>query len=245
MAKTQPHLRLATVDGVSISNGYKSGRRRWRDTPDTASTAKTRSAGKPRASQLETVPCELKPSFRAKADCPPTALQALSNAFLLMSPINAHSGKSVNAETVNAALQAMGMGRKAESAPSAFWQRLTEAWSEQGLPISQNGVATKLKMSQGSVGRWFHDEGLPELETCIDIAERGRVCVDWLLTGRAPKYPISKDPVLRELLETCEALHQDGRLRVLRASKGELLQQQGEEQDERQKRAGGALSRAG
>jgi hypothetical protein len=146
-----------------------------------------------------------------------------------MSPINAHPVKSVNADSGNIVLQAIRMGRKAESAPSAFWERLTEAWSEQELPTTQNGVATKLKMSQGSVGRWYHDEGLPELETCIDIAERGRVCVDWLITGRAPKYPISRDPVIREIFEICDALDETGRTAVLRAARGELLQKQADD----------------
>jgi hypothetical protein len=146
-----------------------------------------------------------------------------------MRPINAQTVESVNANSVNATAQTVRMGRKAESIPSAFWQRLTEAWSEQDLPTSQNGVAQKLKMSQGSVGRWFHGEGLPELETCIDIADRGRVCVEWLLTGRLPKYPISRDPVIREIFETCEALDQAGRTAVLRAARGELLQKQADE----------------
>jgi transcriptional regulator with XRE-family HTH domain len=143
--------------------------------------------------------------------------------------INAQTDNCVNAETVNVALQAIRMGRQAESEPSPFWRRLAEAWSEQELPTSQNGIAQKLKMSQGSVGRWFHGEGLPELETCIELAERGRVCVDWLITGRSPKYPISRDPLIREIFEICEQLAEPGRTAVLRAARGELLQKQAEE----------------
>lgn len=226
--------RLAThgwtvIDGGLDSSGYKSGRKRWRETPVAASTAKTRSAGKPRASQLETVPCEPSPSSRAKADCPPTALQASKSASFDMFQINAHTDNAVNAETVNATPQASRMSRKAESEPSPFWKRLTDAWSEQELPISQNGIAQKLKMSQGSVARWFHGEGLPELETCIELAERGKVCVDWLITGRAPKYPISRDPLIREIFEICESLDDNGRTAVLRMARGELLQKQAAE----------------
>ena len=86
-----------------------------------------------------------------------------------------------------------------------------------------NGVNA---MSQGSVGRWYHGEGFPEMDTCIELAERGRVCVDWLLTGRLPKYPISRDSAMREIFETCQALDDDGRTAVLRAARGELLQKQ-------------------
>lgn len=143
--------------------------------------------------------------------------------------INAQTDNDVNAETVNVAMQAARMGRRAESEPSPFWRRLTEAWTEQDLPVSQNGIATKMNMSQGSVGRWFHGEGLPELETAIDLAQRGKVCVDWLLTGRLPKYPISRDPAIREIFEICLQLDETGRTTVLRAARGELLQKQADE----------------
>jgi len=146
-----------------------------------------------------------------------------------MHRINAQTDNGVNAGTVNAMLQAGRMGRRSESEPSPFWRRLTEAWAEQDLPVSQNGIATKMKMSQGSVGRWYHGEGLPELDTAIELAERGKVCVDWLLTGRLPKYPLSRDPVLRELFEICLQLDEAGRTAVLRAARGELLQKQADE----------------
>lgn len=236
MAAIQARLRLATVEGRAVS-GYRSGRKRWRDTPDTDSTDNVLSAGtRPLEIQLDTVLCAPKPRRRASAVCPPTDLHASSSAargvssvVSVMTPINAQTVEYVNAESGNARTQTMRMGRKSESEPSAFWRRLIDAWSEQDLPTSQNGVATKLKMSQGSVGRWFHGEGLPELETCIDIAGRGRVCVEWLITGNLPKYPISRDAVLREIFETCVSLDDAGRAIVLRAAKGELLQKQAEE----------------
>lgn len=236
MADTHARLRLATDEGKVVS-GYRSGRRRCRDTPLTFSTDNVRSAGTlPLEIQLDTVLCAPSSRSRAKAVCPPTALQASSNAasgescdVSVMTSITAQAVESVNADSGNARGHNMHMGRKSESQPSAFWRRLTDAWSEQDLPTSQNGVATKLKMSQGSVGRWFHGEGLPELETCIDIAGRGRVCVEWLITGTLPKYPISRDPVLREIFEICESLDDSGRAMVLRTAKGELLQKQAEE----------------
>lgn len=242
-------LRLATRDGelVSDSSGYRSGRRRWRDTPETASTDSTLSAGTtPRASQLDTVLCAPKPSSRAKAVCPPTASHASSSgvrgssgaagllgSFRMMAAINAQTVKSVNAETVNRVLHSVRMGRQAQSEPSPFWRRLTEAFAEQGLPTTQNGIATLLDMSQGSVGRWFHGEGSPELDTARDLARRGRVCIDWLLDAVKPKYPISRDPVLRELFAVCEDLQHEGRDRVLRVARGELIQQQSEKADEK------------
>lgn len=124
------------------------------------------------------------------------------------------------------------MSRQSESEPSAFWQRLAEAFAEQGLPTTQNGVATLLNMSQGSVGRWFHGEGLPELKTAVDLARQGQVCLDWLMDARKPKYPISRDPLLRDLFEVCEDLDEAGRKNVLRVARGELMQQESERVDD-------------
>lgn len=229
MSKGQARLRLATVDGVVLSSGYKSGRKRWRETPLTASTARTRSAGKPRASQLDTVPCEPNPSRRANADCPPTALHASSSASLLMSVITAQTVNRVNADSGNRGRDNGRMSRNATFPASPFWRRLEEALGEKWAPLNPNSVATRLGMSQGSVYRWYRGEGLPELSKALDLAKEGGVCVDWLLNNVKPKYPISKDPVLRELFEVCEDLREEGRLRVLRAARGELLQQEHED----------------
>lgn len=136
------------------------------------------------------------------------------------------------------------MPKTAVFAPSSFWRRLDDALGEKWAPLNPNSLAKRLDMSQGSVYRWFRGEGMPELDTALQLAKEGGVCVDWLLNNVKPKYPISKDPVLQELFEVCEELYEDGRLRVLRNAKGELLQQQGEAQDERQKRIGGAHGRA-
>lgn len=226
--RTHARLRLATSDGVLASRGYRSGRKRWRETPLTASTASTRSAGRRDANQSDTLPCDLSPSLRANADCPPTALHASKSASLLMTLINAQTANLVNAQTGNRRRDNSSMSRTASFQPSPFWRRLAEALGDRWAPLNPNSVATKLKMSQGSVYRWYRGEGFPELETALQLAKEGGVCVDWLLNNVKPKYPISRDPVLKELLEICEELHEDGRLRVLRAARGELLQQQGE-----------------
>lgn len=239
MKKGYARMRLAFVDGLRVSRGYRSGRSRCLDTPDTASTASTRSAGKPRMSQLETVPCELKPSRRAKAVCPPTASHASFNASLHMALINAQTDNAVNADSVEWQPDNKRMARTATYRPSAFWRRLDECLGEKWAPLNANSLATRLGMSQGSVYRWFRGEGFPELETALHMSKEGGVCVDWLLNAVKPKYPISKDPLLRELFEICEELDAEGRALVLRAAKGELLQQR-ESKDERQPRSNSA-----
>lgn len=93
-------------------------------------------------------------------------------------------------------------------------------------------------MSQGSVYRWYDGTGFPELDKALRLAKDGGVCVDWLLNNVKPKHPISKDPILKELLEICEEMDAEGRERVLRAARGELLQQHGERTGEKDKRRG-------
>jgi hypothetical protein len=128
------------------------------------------------------------------------------------------------------------MGKTAVFAPSAFWRRLAEAMGDKWQPLNPNSLAKRLNMSQGSVHRWYRGTGLPELQTALDLSKEAGVCVDWLLNGVKPKYPISKDPVIRELFEICEELSMDGRQAVLRAAKGERLQQMVEETSEAQAR---------
>jgi transcriptional regulator with XRE-family HTH domain len=238
--RNQARLRLI-VDNES--DGYRSGRRRWRDTPDTASIGRTRSAGiRPEASQPETVPCDLKPSARAKALWPPTASHAARSASVDMDPINAQTVNMVNANSGSRCRDNRRMAREPARQPSEFWKRLQEALKDKPLwqPLNANHVATRLKMSQGSVYRWFTGDGLPELDTALYLAEAGGVTVDWLLRGRKPKYPISSDPLLRSLFELCEDLNEDSRKTVLRTAENEKLRKDAEERpaaDSTKKRA--------
>lgn len=111
------------------------------------------------------------------------------------------------------------MGRKSTSPPSGFWVRLIEAFKAQGLPTTQNGVAKLLKKPHRTVWDWYHGQGEPDLAMCRVIAIKGKVQVDWLITGRPPKYPISGDPLLSKILETCLELDDGARKEVLRAAR--------------------------
>lgn len=117
--------------------------------------------------------------------------------------------------------------RKPGSPAARFWARLVEALGEQGLPTTQIGVARLLGMSQGSTSGWYHGDTLPrEIDTYRKLALKGRVTVDWLITGRQPKYPISKDPVLSKIVEICIALDEGSRAEILKAARRELLQKE-------------------
>lgn len=227
--RNQARLRLV-VD--NSSDGYRSGRSRWRETPETASMGSTRSAGmRPDASQPDTVPCDLSPRRRARALWPPTASQASLSASIDMPEINAQTVNLVNANSGNARRDNRRMGREPARQPSEFWKRLEETLRDRPLwqPVNANHVAKRLGMSQGSVYRWFTGEGLPELDTALDLAAEGGVCVTWLLRGTKPKFPISSDPVLRSLFDLCEGLSEDGRKEVLRSAENEKLRKEAAE----------------
>lgn len=145
-----------------------------------------------------------------------------------MFQINAQIVNTVNAYTANEVPQDRSVGKPTESPPSAFWKRLTEAWGPLGYPTSQNGVATKLKMSQGSTRRWFTGEGLPETEVIREIANLGGVTIDWLLNETLPRSPIGKKTDLGKLLEVWEKLDKAGREHVYEASQGQLALQKPE-----------------
>jgi transcriptional regulator with XRE-family HTH domain len=143
-------------------------------------------------------------------------------AFLLMTEINARNVNGVNAYIANAVPQYSAVGKQTESPPSAFWVRLTDAWKPRGLPTSQNGVATKLEMSQGSTRRWYTGEGYPEIEVLRKIAELGKVTVDWLLNETLPKSPIGQNTPLGRLMVVWEQLDDDGKEHTYRAALGQL-----------------------
>lgn len=117
---------------------------------------------------------------------------------------------------------------KTTGEPSKFWLRLEEALKEQGRPVGQRAIARQLGMSQGSVQRWYHGDGYPELPTCRKLAGWGKVTVDWLITSRPPKYPISKNPTLSKILEGAESLDDEARKRILQAVRQELIRKAGE-----------------
>lgn len=167
-------------------------------------------------------------SLRAQSECvrksglAAGALACKENGFFAHSRINAQNVKPVNAYTANGATHALKVGKRAETAPCDFWRRLTEAWAAKGLPTSQNGIAGKLDMSQGSTRRWYTGEGYPEIEILRKLASLGGVTIDWLLDERLPKSPIGKQTTLGKFLLLWDQLDEAGMERIHRAALGEL-----------------------
>lgn len=135
-----------------------------------------------------------------------------------MDAINAPTVYHVKTQIVNGFVHARAVGKKPESQPSPFWQRLIRAWDRQGLPTSQNGVATRLDMSQGSTRRWFLGDGLPETRQIIEIARLGKVSIHWLLTGEGQET-VNADPDTAALLRHWAVLTPEARTSLLRTAR--------------------------
>ena len=81
-----------------------------------------------------------------------------------------------------------------------FWLRLKEVLRESDLDFTQKGAARLAGVAQPSVSDWNKPGGWPELETGITLAKKLGVCVEWLYTGRGPKYPLGDgDPYSEHL----------------------------------------------
>jgi hypothetical protein len=135
-----------------------------------------------------------------------------------MCAFNASTVYPVKTQSVNTLRHARRVGKKPEVQPSPFWQRLVKAWDRQGLPTSQNGVATKLDMSQGSTRRWYTGDGLPDTPQIIQIARLGRCSIHWLLTGEGLEA-VNPDQDTADLLRHWAILTPEARRAVLRTAR--------------------------
>ena len=75
---------------------------------------------------------------------------------------------------------------------SPFGRRLLEAC--QALNVdNQNEMAKAIGVSPGMFTKYKAGEKLPSMQTAIEIAVKTGVTVEWLVTGRGPKYPVDSE----------------------------------------------------
>lgn len=85
---------------------------------------------------------------------------------------------------------------------SDFWKRLARARERRGLSMDQKAIAKEFHVYQSAVTKWKTGLGLPKLDTVRKLAVSAGVCVDWLLTNRAPEFPGgAPDPEMAQLLQ--------------------------------------------
>jgi hypothetical protein len=152
------------------------------------------------------------------------SLAGIKEGLLGHAPINARCANPVNANCGNTLGHSSRMGRSTQSQGSEFWQRLVEAWGEAGLPTSQNGIAKELGMDgNGVTGRWYRGETIPPPAQLIKLAKRGKVTVDWLLTGDPPRSRAIPGTPLYALLTAWDGTADQGRTHVIESAQGQLV----------------------
>lgn len=67
-------------------------------------------------------------------------------------------------------------------------ERALEAMEHAKKKATQRAIADFLGISQPSVQQWGDRGGKPEMPNAIRLAEHTGACVEWLLTGRGPKF---------------------------------------------------------
>lgn len=103
---------------------------------------------------------------------------------------------------------------------SAFWLRLTEARAARSLSMDQQVIAKELGVYQSAVTKWNTGKGLPTLDRCIQLARDAKVCVEWLLTGRAPKRPAGAgDAEFDVLMQAWDQLSTEAKREVVNFAK--------------------------
>ncbi len=109
-----------------------------------------------------------------------------------------------------------------------FGGRFAEACREAlpKLPTTNEELAKIFKVSAPMITYWRKGEKLPSMEKAQTIARVCGVCVEWLLTGRGPKYPeISNKQVSRAASLVQQALPElaDSQLDLLAGMIREML----------------------
>lgn len=69
-----------------------------------------------------------------------------------------------------------------------IYERIKEAMNEAGMDSTSIAMAKLCKISPPSVNGWKHGKG-PSRENLRLIAIATGFCVEWLETGRGPRYP--------------------------------------------------------
>lgn len=144
-------LRLATVDGTSVSDGYKSGRSSQRDTPDMDSRMSTRSAGTPLRRHLSSA-CREIPKRLANALRPPDTSITRSMGFVGMDLSQPQVDFVVNLPLVAAlnpgfhACRMSPLGKTIKSRLKALGE--TQSWLAEKIGVSENAVSKWIKTGE-------------------------------------------------------------------------------------------------
>lgn len=97
----------------------------------------------------------------------------------------------------------------AQNVRADFATRLHELCDDMQLPPErgrQSRLAAIFRVTPNAARKWLNGEGMPELETAIEIANWADANVTWLLQGTGPKRGDRVDTKALVLNEAIEAL---------------------------------------
>jgi len=164
------------------SNGYKSGRNSRRETPDTRSTASTRSGGT--SSHCETA-CAVIPIRRANSACPPEFSIARLRAAALSLMANNSSIALPESQALLHCLSKvtlydieMTLGKSIKAARERLRPKMT-----------QGDLGNHFNISDKAVSGWERNDSIPEVDKIAEIARVLKVPANWLLEGKGPPPP--------------------------------------------------------
>lgn len=90
--------------------------------------------------------------------------------------------------------------------------------------MTQSDFAALLHVDRKTVVRWETGQRMPDCESLVNIRERLRVSLDWVLTGQGAAAPAGAlPPEELQALESYRQLDADGRKAVQRAMQMEQL----------------------
>lgn len=90
-----------------------------------------------------------------------------------------------------------------------FVERLIDVVNLLKYPVHgrQTALATRYKLKQPSVRKWFTGEAMPSYEILKDLAVRALVSYEWLMTGRGDKFALTAemlDPKIQAMVKTLQ-----------------------------------------
>lgn len=88
--------------------------------------------------------------------------------------------------------------------PPGFPERVREVLESAG--VNQSQAMRKLGTAYTTVTKWVNGKGTPSIANIVPLAELGGVHIEWLITGKGPKYV---DKALNAADETTERERQE------------------------------------
>lgn len=167
------------------SAGYRSGRSSDLETPETRSTAKTRSGGT--SSHCDTA-CTEMPRPRASLAKPPAAAIARSRASFAMTPRSSTASFESQVSLHCFAKEPL------YHVDMTLGNRIRLA--RERIPLTQEDVGRACGVSKQAVYQWEIDKTIPKSDVCPALRKVLRVTFAYLHAGEGDPPPVD-DPVVR------------------------------------------------